>query len=137
MNLRRLDLNLLVVFDALMTDRNVTRAGERVGLSQPAMSNALSRLRAFFKDDLFVRGPEGMRPTPRAIELAPGVHAALGTIDAALEPVSFDPAVAQRTFRIDTNDYVVATYMPRLFALLAREAPCIDIRITPLTGQTF
>lgn len=74
MNLRRLDLNLLVVFDALMTDRNVTRAAARIGLSQPAMSNALSRLRAFFKDELFVRGPDGMRPTPRAMDLAPAVH---------------------------------------------------------------
>lgn len=137
MNLRRLDLNLLVVFDALMTDRNVTRAGERVGLSQPAMSNALSRLRAYFKDDLFVRGPDGMRPTPRATELAPGIHAALGTIDAALDPVRFDPAEAVRTFRIETNDYVVATYLPQLMALLAREAPGVDVRVTPQTGLTF
>lgn len=137
MNLRRLDLNLLVVFDALMTDRNVTRAGERIGLSQPAMSNALSRLRAFFADELFVRGPDGMRPTPRAVELAPGIHAALGTIDAALDPARFDPAAAARTFRVETNDYVVATYLPRLMALLAAEAPGIDIRVTPQTGQTF
>lgn len=137
MNLRRLDLNLLVVLDALMTDRNVTRAAERVGLSQPAMSNALSRLRAFFKDDLFVRGPEGMRPTARAMDLAPSIHAALGTIDAALDPVAFDPATAQRAIRIDTNDYVVSTYFPPLLRILAKEAPGIDLRVTPQTGQTL
>jgi DNA-binding transcriptional LysR family regulator len=137
MNLRRLDLNLLVVFDALMTDRNVTRAAERVGLSQPAMSNALSRLRAFFKDDLFVRSPEGMRPTPRAIEIAPNIHAALGAIDASLDPVRFTPAEARRVFRLDTNDYVVTTYFPKLLSILAKEAPGIDIRIFPQTGHTF
>lgn len=137
MNLRRLDLNLLVVFDAMMTDRNVTRAAARIGLSQPAMSNALNRLRAFFKDELFLRGPDGMRPTPRAMDLAPAVHQALGAIDAALDPVTFDPRTAQRTIRIDTNDYVVATYLPRLMALLAREAPGIDLRISPQTGRTM
>ena len=137
MNLRRLDLNLLVVFDALMTDRNVTRAAERVGLSQPAMSNALSRLRAFMKDELFVRGPEGMRPTARALELAPSIHDALGAIDAALDPETFDPATVSRAIRIDTNDYVVATYLPRLVLLLAKEAPGIDLRIYPQTGRTF
>jgi DNA-binding transcriptional LysR family regulator len=137
MNLRRIDLNLLVIFDALMTERHVTRAAERVGLSQPAFSNALSRLRRHFDDDLFVRGPDGMRPTARALELADQVHAALGAIDAALDPARFDPATAQKRFTIETNDYAVSVIIPRLIGLLRETAPGIDIRITPQAGRTL
>lgn len=137
MNLRKLDLNLLVIFDALMTERHVTRASERVGLSQPAFSNALSRLRGYFNDDLFVRGPDGMRPTARALELADQVHAALGAIDAALDPSQFDPAMARRRFTIETNDYTVSVILPGLIARLRTEAPGIDIRVTPQTGRTL
>jgi len=81
MNLRRIDLNLLVIFDALIEERNVTRAAQRVALSQPAFSNALSRLRHHLKDDLFIRRPEGMIPTPRALEIAPQIRAALLAIE--------------------------------------------------------
>ncbi len=109
MNLRRLDLNLLVIFDALMAERNVTRAARRVGLSQPAVSNALSRLRHYLKDELFVRSADGMHPTPRALELAGDVHSALSAIEVALDPVDFDPATAARSFSIDANDYIATT----------------------------
>src|ERR1700710_2148078 len=78
--LAAIDLNLLVVFDAVMQERNVTRAGQRLGLSQPAMSHALSRLRHMLKDDLFIRSPKGMLPTPRAEQLAVPVRTALARL---------------------------------------------------------
>jgi DNA-binding transcriptional LysR family regulator len=137
MNLRRVDLNLLPIFDALMRERNVTRAADKVGLSQPAFSNALARLRGFFEDDLFLRGPDGMRPTARALELADQVHEALAAIDAALDPVRFDPATAHRTFNVETNDYVVSAFFPALMQLLRVEAPGVDVRVTPQTGRSF
>src|SRR5579862_653575 len=93
-----IDLNLLVVFDAVMQERNVTRAGQRLGLSQPAMSHALTRLRHMLKDDLFVRSPKGMRPTPRAEELALPVRTALDGLQHSLEPPQFVPSTATRRF---------------------------------------
>src|ERR1700741_5652200 len=84
------DLNLLVVFDAVMRERSVTRAGQRIGLSQPAMSHALGRLRHMLKDELFVRAPEGMVPTPRAEALAQPLRNALSEMQLALEPAGFD-----------------------------------------------
>ena len=137
MNLRRIDLNLLVIFDALMTERNVTRAARRVGLSQPAFSNALTRLRERLKDELFVRSPQGMRPTPRAVELASEVHDALATIESALDPVAFDPKTARRTFTIDTSDYVVTSCFSAIMSHLAREAPGIDLRLLPAGGRIY
>ena len=86
MNLRTVDLNLLVVFDALVTSCHVTRAAEKVGLSQPAMSNALRRLRIVFGDELLVRTPNGMRATPRALELAEPVRAVLRQVERVMEP---------------------------------------------------
>jgi DNA-binding transcriptional LysR family regulator len=86
-----IDLNLLVVFDAVMRERNVTRAGEHLGLSQPAMSHALTRLRYMLKDDLFIRSPKGMLPTPRAEQLAVPVRAALDGLQHSLEPTQFIP----------------------------------------------
>lgn len=137
MNLRRLDLNLLVIFDALMTERNVTRAAQRVGLSQPAVSNALSRLRHYLKDELFVRSVDGMHPTPRALELAGDVHSALTAIEVALDPMDFDPATAVRTFTIDANDYTATTAIVPLMQCLATEAPGIDVRILPPNGRAL
>lgn len=93
-NLNAIDLNLLVVFDAVMQERSVTRAGERLGLSQPAMSHALSRLRHMLKDDLFIRSPKGMLPTPRAEQLAIPVRTALDGLQQSLEPAQFDPSKA-------------------------------------------
>src|SRR5438445_13438310 len=88
--LSAIDLNLLVVFDAVMQERNVTRAGHRLGLSQPAMSHALTRLRHMLKDDLFIRSPKGMVPTPRSEQLAEPVRAALDGLQHSLEPTQFD-----------------------------------------------
>jgi hypothetical protein len=92
MNWGAFDLNLLIVFDAVMQERSVTRAGNRIGLSQPAMSHALNRLRYMLKDELFVRTPEGMVPTPRAEMLAAPLRNALNEMQLALEPATFDPA---------------------------------------------
>src|ERR1700724_1166258 len=89
MKLTTFDLNLLVVFEAVLRDRSVTKAGERLGLSQPAMSHALNRLRWLLKDQLFIRTPEGMLPTPRAEQLASPVRRALGELQSALEPDEF------------------------------------------------
>src|SRR6201981_2412976 len=89
-----LDLNLLVVFDAVMQERNVTRAGQRLGLSQPAMSHALVRLRHMLKDALFVRSPKCMLPTPRAEELALPIRMALDGLQQSLESTQFDPSKA-------------------------------------------
>ena len=135
MNLRRIDLNLLVIFDALIEERNVTRAAQRVALSQPALSNALSRLRHFLKDDLFIRRPEGMIPTPRALELAPQIRAALVAIETSLERQDFDPGTSTRTFTLQTNDYLASTLLPRLMQRLAKEAPGINIRVIPPNQQ--
>lgn len=128
MNLAAVDLNLLVVFDALMEERSVTRAGKRVGLTQPAVSNALARLRQLTKDDLFLRGPKGMRPTPRALELAGPVRQALHQVEQALEPAGFDPATASHTFRLAMADYAASLILPPLAHRLEREAPGVDIR---------
>src|ERR1700720_2619509 len=95
MDIRAVDLNLLKAFDALMAERAVTRAAGRIGLSQPAMSHALSRLRGLFADDLFVRTRSGMEPTSRAHEIAPLVSAAIERIEAALNlGAGFDPATS-------------------------------------------
>lgn len=137
MNLSGFDLNLLLVFDAVMRERHVTRAGDRIGMSQPAMSNALNRLRHHLKDDLFVRGPDGMRPTSRALELADPVRHALRNLETALDTQKFDPRTAERTFAIGTNDYAVPILMPKIAARLEREAPGISIRLLSSAGQTF
>jgi DNA-binding transcriptional LysR family regulator len=99
MNLQTVDLNLLVVFEALIEERGVTRAANRVGLSQPAMSNALARLRRTFDDPLFVRTPEGMSPTPAAQSLIGPVRSALAQLrDIFEEKPAFAPSASERLF---------------------------------------
>ena len=105
MNCGAFDLNLLIVFDAVMQERSVTRAGSRLGLSQPAVSHALGRLRHMLKDELFVRTPEGMAPTPRAEQLAEPLRRALNDMQLALEPKVFDPSEADRQFVVALNNY--------------------------------
>src|ERR1700694_3333169 len=101
MNWGAFDLNLLIVFDAVMQERSVTRAGSRIGLSQPAMSHALNRLRHILKDALSVRTPQGMVPTPRAETLAQPLRNALSEMQLALEPAAFDPAASDRRFALE------------------------------------
>src|SRR6267154_4490819 len=100
-----IDLNLLVVFDAVMQERNVTRAGDRLGLSQPAISHALTRLRHMLKDDLFIRSPKGMVPTPRAEQLALPVRSAIDGLQHSLEPTQFTPSKTKRNFRVAVDNY--------------------------------
>src|ERR1700737_1093656 len=99
------DLNLLLVFEAILRERSVTRAAARLSLSQPAMSHALSRLRWLLKDQLFVRTPAGMMPTPRAEQLALPVRRALDGLQLAFEPETFTPSAAERWFTIAVNNY--------------------------------
>jgi DNA-binding transcriptional LysR family regulator len=130
MNLQSIDLNLLVVFEALMEERNVTRAARRVGLSQPAMSNALTRLRRTFDDPLLVRTPSGMKPTPAAQLLIEPVRAALLQLRAALEEKpAFDARASKRAFRFLASDYVEVVLLSPLAKRLRREAPMSSIRV--------
>jgi len=137
MNLAAIDLNLLLVFDALMIERHVTRAGQRIGLSQPAVSAALNRLRAILDDDLFVRHGGEMVPTPRALELAEPVADALRRVEFAFAAGGrFDPAKTRRDFTVRGVDYVGYLVIPPLVAELASSAPGIVVRcIDAQTGS--
>jgi DNA-binding transcriptional LysR family regulator len=126
-----IDLNLLVVFDAVMQERNVTRAGQRLGLSQPAMSHALTRLRHMLKDDLFIRSPKGMLPTPRAEQLAAPVRAALDGLQQSLEPTQFEPATANRRFRIAVDNYAAVVLVGLVAEHVARVAPQALLEFRP------
>jgi DNA-binding transcriptional LysR family regulator len=137
MNLRSMDLNLLVVFDAVMQERSVTRAANKVFLTQSAVSSALSRLRVQLKDELFLRGPGKLRPTQRAIELEHPIRAVLTDLERVLQPEAFDPQRHARSFTIATNDYFTAVVAPALAQLLAREAQAVDVRIMPTGGRAY
>jgi len=135
MDIRAVDLNLLKAFDALTNERAVTRAAGRIGLSQPAMSHALSRLRDLFADDLFVRTPTGMEPTARAREIAPLVAAAIEHIEAALNlGIGFDPEKSAGIFTAGMAEYAEVALVGRLAAAFADQAARATLRLTPLTG---
>ena len=135
MDIRAVDLNLLKAFDALMSERAVTRAAGRIGLSQPAMSHALSRLRNLFADDLLVRTPDRMEPTARAREIAPLVSAAIGHIEAALNlGVGFDPVKSTAIFTAGMAEYAEVAFVGRLAKTFARQAANATLRLTPVTG---
>jgi DNA-binding transcriptional LysR family regulator len=120
LNIASFDLNLLTVFDALMSERSVTRAGQKIGLSQPAMSAALKRLRAVLDDPLFVRSHDGMRPSPRAVEISGTFREALRAIQGVLDCEVFDPSKAHRTFRIAMNDLGSVMLLERLSTMLGQ-----------------
>jgi DNA-binding transcriptional LysR family regulator len=137
MNLSQFDLNLLVSLDALLIERNVTRAGQRVGLSQPAMSGTLARLRDLFKDELLVRVGRQLELTPLAQELAPVLHERLREIEDLLSARrTFVPASEHRTFVIAASDYVTFMLLQPLVARLAEQAPGISIRFTRLAPNS-
>ena len=137
-NLDGVDLNLLRVLDALLTTRHVTRAAERLGLSQPAASHALARLRALLDDPLFVRTPTGLTPTPRAAQLADPLRAALAALEAAvLGGAAFDPATARRTFTVATTDYGSFVMVPPLLERLRRDAPGVDLWVRNTQPDAF
>lgn len=135
MDIRTVDLNLLKAFDALMSERAVTRAAVRIGLSQPAMSHALSRLRSLFADDLFVRTVDGMEPTARAREIASLVTAAIEHIEEALNlGAKFDPAASAAIFTAGMAEYAEVALVGRLARGFAAAAPNATLRIVPATG---
>ncbi|HEU4538988.1 MAG TPA: LysR family transcriptional regulator [Polyangiaceae bacterium] len=133
MNLAGIDLNLLVALDALLEERHVTRAARRAGLTQPAMSNALGRLRRLLDDPVLVPGPKRMLvPSARAQALAGPLHRILGELGEALAPAPrFDPGASRNTFSVVTNDYLQAVLLPPLTRLLAAEAPGVDVTAYP------
>ncbi len=132
---RRLDLNLLRVFDAVMAERNLTQAARKLALTQPAVSNALRRLREALDDELVRRGPTGMEPTPRALALWPVVQEALAQLEAALVPAEFVPRLAHNTFVLAMADATAAALMPRMVGILAAEAPGVSVRVLPLATR--
>ncbi len=132
MNLRTVDLNLLVALDALLKTRHITRAGQRLGIGQPAMSAALARLRDTFQDELFVKQGSGMQPTPRALALGEELAPILRDVDRlfADRGEAFDPAASRRTFAVRLSDLMSAVLLPPLMASLQAEAPnvALDVR---------
>ncbi|MGE6660867.1 LysR family transcriptional regulator [Pseudomonas sp. NPDC077408] len=134
MNIYNFDLNLLRVLDALLRERNVSRAAERLSLSQPAVSNALNRLRELLDDPLLVRAGRAMQPTPRALSLEAPIRDALQQIEHTLNAGDFfDPATSRQRFVIAVTDYVELICMPALMAHLANVAPGIQLAIQHLT----
>jgi DNA-binding transcriptional LysR family regulator len=126
-----IDLNLLVVFDAVMREGGVTRAGRGLGLSQPAMSHALARLRHMLKDDLFVRTPKGMVPTPRAQQLAAPIRASLDGLQHALAPTQFDPSTATTGFRIAVDNCSAIVLSGPLTMQVIAQAPRVVLDFRP------
>ncbi|MGO9419871.1 LysR family transcriptional regulator [Roseiarcus sp.] len=131
-NLSALDLNLLPALEALLRLRSVTRAAAEVGVSQPAMSRALARLRAIFGDPLLVRVGGGLAPTSAAEALQPKVAAALDGLRGLFRPSAIDPAVLKRTFRLAAADAQTILIAPALVARLQREAPDVDLAFSPI-----
>ena len=136
MDLHGIDLNLLVAFDALMAERSVTRAGKRIGRTQPAMSAALSRLRALLRDELFVRGPAGLQPTPRALDLAEPLGRALADIQRTLEfTQAFDPRSSAAAVTLGLSEHPAFVLLPRLVERLRDTAPSVTLRIRSFTAR--
>ncbi|MBT7437995.1 MAG: LysR family transcriptional regulator [Cellvibrionales bacterium] len=130
MSMRNIDLNLLVFLDVLLKERNVTRAAESLGISQPAMSNGLRRLRDLFGDPLLVRTSDGMKPTERAELLQPLVRDVLASVEQAVEPKQkFNEKKANRVFRISVSDYTESTLLPHLLRRLSSEAPHVILDV--------
>jgi DNA-binding transcriptional LysR family regulator len=137
MDLREIDLNLLVVFNQLLLDRSVSTAAEKLGLTQPAVSNALKRLRGVLKDELFLRTSRGMEPTPYALHLAEPVIYALGALQTAFTTRdSFDPMTSYRSFQLAMTDIGEMYFMPPLMLALSKVAPRVRIStVRPNTGN--
>ena len=138
MNISRVDLNLLVYFDVLLRELNVTRAADQLGISQPAMSNGLKRLRVLFDDPLLIRTSKGMTPTERASELKPVIRELLVGLEKAVEPkAKFNPRESEQVFRMMASDYAEATLIPLLIARLRNEAPKVILDIMTPSDVNF
>ena len=134
-NFRTLDLNLLRVFDEVMVERNLTRAAHNLAMTQPAVSNALRRLREALGDDLVRRAGYGVEPTPVGLALWPTVRDALAQLRQSLAPGRFDPATATHAFVLAMADATAAKVVPTLIDILQREAPGVNLRVLPLTTR--
>jgi DNA-binding transcriptional LysR family regulator len=135
LNFRTLDLNLLRVFDEIMAERSLTKAAGKLSLTQPAVSNALRRLREALGDELLRRRGQGLEPTPRALALWPTVQQALQALQETLAPGSFVPGQANTTFVLAMADATAAELIPGLIAVIDRDAPGVTIRVVPLTTR--
>jgi LysR family transcriptional activator of mexEF-oprN operon len=138
MKLAAVDLNLLVAFDALLAEGSVSGAARRIGLSQPAMSKRLGRLRSLFRDDLFVRSGDGVKPTQRALDLADTIRSALGQIQDVLGGYGrFDTSRSARTFRIGAMDHIAAVLLPYAMAMVRIQAPRATVIVPTWRWQPF
>ncbi|MCD6681173.1 MAG: LysR family transcriptional regulator [Burkholderiaceae bacterium] len=135
MNFRTLDLNLLRVFDEVMAERNLTRAARNLAMTQPAVSNALRRLRDALDDELVVRSGYGVQPTPMAIALWPSVRQALQQLRETFSPVEFVPSEARATFTLAMADATASLLIPPLISFVEHEAPGVSLRVLPLTTR--
>jgi DNA-binding transcriptional LysR family regulator len=134
----RVDLNLLTYLDVLLREQSVTRAADHLGISQPALSNSLRRLRTLFDDPLLVRTREGMVPTERAQALQPVIRDVLAKVDKVIEPQSdFDPSSTSRVFRIVASDYAESTLLPPILRCLRDEAPDVTLDIMTPSDVSF
>ncbi|MFZ9372308.1 MAG: LysR family transcriptional regulator, partial [Limnohabitans sp.] len=135
LNFRNLDLNLLRVFDVVMAERSLTRAGRRLALTQPAISNALRRLRDTLHDELLTRQGQVLVPTPRAESLWPVIRTALQQLEQSLAPSGFEPSTDQSTFILTMADATASELMPGLSSWLETQAPGVSLRVVPLTTR--
>lgn len=135
-NLRAIDLNLLVVLDALISEQHLSRAAERLNMSQPAVSHALARLRRLLDDPLFTREGGRLMPTLRTLELTPPLSEALGQIRTVLTPAAFDPA-SRHLFRIAASDFGTSLLLPRMMQRLRQKAPGIDLVVTQASREAM
>jgi len=138
MNVSRADLNLLVYFDVLMREQNVTRSADQLGITQPAMSNGLRRLRDLFNDPLLIRTSGGMTPTERALELQPLVREVLAGIEKAIQPkADYIPAESERVFRVMASDYGESTLLPAILKRVRQEAPMVTLDVLTPSDVSF
>jgi len=136
--LHRIDLNLLVYLDVLLRECNVTQAANQLGLSQPAMSNGLRRLRDLFNDPLLVRTSDGMTPTARALELEPLVRDILSGVERAIQPTAeFDPTDAKQVIRVMASDYAESTLFPAVMQTLREQAPGLTLDVMTPSDVSF
>jgi DNA-binding transcriptional LysR family regulator len=133
LGIRKIDLNLFKVFDAILQNRSVSGAARELGVTPSAVSHALARLRYALDDELFIAGDAGMAPTARALALAPGIRQGLGQFATAVEAKPFAPARSERVFRIAATDFVSVFVLPPLIARIVQSAPHVELRVFPFS----